>query len=466
MFAKVNVKNILIFSLIFGFLTQNPFAQDKSRPVTEKLEWAQDDNVLEYQIQVRNKASGEVKSFTTQQNFIEISEMPGEFEFRVKAVDILGREGSYTDWQGFRITKALLPSIESFPSEGWQIPETAVDSAVIPVDIKNIQPRSKAQLVNSATGEVLDVELVTRGSGSSLVATGLKVPVLNDGDWKIKVIDPSGKSSESGIIRISNPWPEIRQKRAEEEEKRLAEERRRQEEEQKHLEETQEEERRLAEEERRLEEKRRLAEEQRLAEEERIAEEERKKAEKHARREKASFELCAGYALPVILFDDVIPDYMKNSIWPASVCAKTNLIPLKTSAGNFGFGLSGIYSRMTSKFDYYTIEGNLVTGTFNLIYQPPLFRQKDAANSSQRFTLEFHGGAGLLGLLGFRYIYSTNETSKTMNSLNLCYDGGLSFKAVIIKGLYVEACCDFVYSSLTDMQLGLIIPQVCAGWKF
>ena len=83
------------------------FAQAKGKVVPQKLEWAGDENVLEYTVELRNKQTGEVKSFTTQDNFIEISEAPGSYEFRVKTVDILGREGKISGWQSFTSEPAI-----------------------------------------------------------------------------------------------------------------------------------------------------------------------------------------------------------------------------------------------------------------------------------------------------------------------------------------------------------------------
>ena len=479
MFEHYTKKNIYIYLILFWiFMIPCAFAQNKGKAVPQKLEWARDENVLEYTVEVRNKQTGEVKSFTTQDNFLEISEAPGNYEFRVKTVDILGREGKSSGWQSFKITKALMPDIASAPAGSWVIPESAEDSAVIPVQIKNISPRTKVQLVNAKTGEVVDGELITTGTGASALASGIKVPVLPEGDWKIKVTDASGKFAESAKIKISNPWPEIRRKRAEEEEKarrleeeRIAEEKRRAEEELRLEEERRAEEERLAEENRlRQEEEARLAEEKaRLEEEQRLAEEKKQEEEALVKETNKGFDfdLAVGYTLPVILFDELIPEYMESRIWPISACVKADAIPLKTSFGNIGAGLTGTYTRMNADLDAYSIHGNLITAHLNLVYQIPIFIHKgDAEKIRQAFAIELYGGAGFTGLIGFESVYQGNVPAKTLDSINLSFDAGFAVKFFVTKMFFIDAGCGFSYAMMKDAKLGLLLPELCAGVRF
>ena len=181
---------------------------------TERLEWSDDENVFEYKVEVKNKTTGEVKSYTTQQNFIDIAEDSGEYEFRVKALDMLGREGNASAWQSFRISKALTPVMTSLPPAGWKLPETSGELATIPVNIQNVSPRTSVQLVNQETKQVVEGQLVIQTSGGIASATGIKVPQLESGEWTIKVTDPSGRSAESGVIKIESQKEERLKKEA------------------------------------------------------------------------------------------------------------------------------------------------------------------------------------------------------------------------------------------------------------
>ena len=183
---------------------------------TERLEWSDDENVFEYKVDVKNKATGEVKSYTTQQNYIDIAEQSGEYEFRVKPVDMLGREGNASTWQGFKISKALTPVLTTMPPATWKLPETSGELATIPVNIQNVSPRTSVQFVNQETKQVVEGQLVIQSAGAGGVAkaTGIKVPQLESGEWKIKVTDPSGHSAETGVIKIESQKEERLKKEA------------------------------------------------------------------------------------------------------------------------------------------------------------------------------------------------------------------------------------------------------------
>ena len=102
------MNKIRTFLCLFIFLPFSLFA-------AERLEWSADENVFEYKVEVKNKASGEVKSYTTQENFIDLAEASGDYEFRVKALDMLGRESAVSEWQSFKISRALTPVLTGMP---------------------------------------------------------------------------------------------------------------------------------------------------------------------------------------------------------------------------------------------------------------------------------------------------------------------------------------------------------------
>lgn len=180
----------------------------------ERLEWSDDENVFEYKVEVKNKTTGEVKSYTTQDNFIDINEQSGDYEFRVKPVDVLGREGNASAWQGFKVSKALTPVLTTMPPAAWKLPETSGELATIPLSIHNVSPRTKVQLVNQETNQVVEGQLVLKTAGGIASASGIKVPQLASGEWKIKVTDPSGRSAESGVIKIESQKEERLKKEA------------------------------------------------------------------------------------------------------------------------------------------------------------------------------------------------------------------------------------------------------------
>ena len=198
------IKTFLWLLILFSF----------SLSATERLEWSDDENVFEYKVEVKNKVTGEVKAYTTQQNFLDIDEASGEYEFRVKALDLLGREGNSSGWQSFRISRALTPLLTGLPPAVWKLPETSGELATLPVQIQNVSPRTRVQLLNQETNQVVEGQLVISREGDIVMASGIKVPQMESGVWKIKITDPSGRSAESGEIKIESQKEERLKKEA------------------------------------------------------------------------------------------------------------------------------------------------------------------------------------------------------------------------------------------------------------
>lgn len=201
------MNKIRIFLCLFFLLPLSAFS-------AERLEWSSDESVLEYKVELKNRKTGEVKSYTTQNNYIDIFENDGEYEFRVKPVDMLGREGDFSSWQSFKITKAMTPVLATMPPAAWKIPEASADLVTLPVDIQNVSARTKVQLVNQETKQVVDGSLVIQSKNGLSKASGIKVPPLPGGVWKLVVTDASGRSAESGIIKVENLKEEKQKKEA------------------------------------------------------------------------------------------------------------------------------------------------------------------------------------------------------------------------------------------------------------
>ena len=201
------MNKIRIFLCLFFLLPLSAFS-------AERLEWSSDESVLEYKVELKNRKTGEVKSYTTQNNYIDIFENDGEYEFRVKPVDMLGREGDFSSWQSFKITKAMTPVLSTMPPAAWKIPEASADLVTLPVDIQNVSARTKVQLVNQETKQVVDGSLVIQSKNGLSKASGIKVPPLPGGAWKLVVTDASGRSAESGIIQVENLKEEKQKKEA------------------------------------------------------------------------------------------------------------------------------------------------------------------------------------------------------------------------------------------------------------
>lgn len=277
---------LVIFSILFfvslGFSAEKKF--------TQKLQWKSDKNAFEYKVEIVPESGGKSTFFTTGENVIEFSMPSGKYKYRIYAYDFLGRESSVTPWQKFEILKALTPEV-SVPKLA-ETPKEKDKNFSMDVDIKNIAEDTKVELINSETKEIVKGTLSIEKNADEVKAAKADFPSVKEGNWKLRVTNPSGLSSESEEIKVSDSETiaaikaeEKRKAEAEAERIRIAEEKKKAEEAEKAR---IAEEKRLAEIERQKQEK--LAEEKRIAEEKARKEKELAEAAKRAEEERLAKE--------------------------------------------------------------------------------------------------------------------------------------------------------------------------------
>lgn len=464
MLIKRFLKNISIFSLLLIFAgsvyAQSGKAGSKKTgkiSTSETLEWTADENALEYEVEIRNKETGAVEKITTEENSINVEKAPGSYEFRVTSIDYLGREGSVSEWQGFTVTKALTPEISSV-SSNFEIPEAAGSKMSIPVNIGNVSERSVVVLENTKTGKTIQGELVIQKQGGKMVATEIRVTKPEDGNWKIKVTDASGKMTESSSILIQDPWPEIRKQQ---EKERLAEEKRI-EEERKALEE--EEKKRIAEEKRREEEAER-EEMQRIAEQRRKEEEqERKEREEQRRAEKARrgkiFYVSMGPALFVPVQDSGLLEYSDIKM-PYGGQINAAVMPLKFGKMCFGVDAGLTASFLKQSTEQIDLTMPFAIGEVNFVMQ---------IQALKKMFFNIKGGGNILAIA--RSIEYTSDTAvETPEMKTYGYTGvQAGASALFVPGkkqsFAMELGCNLYYEIIPDLATALVKPYVCAGIRF
>ena len=320
---KINFLVLFCVILLHGF---NAFPQaEKNKTKIEKnsfeqkIQWEQDENASEYKVEIRDVESGKKYYFETEENFVNLNLPASRYEYQVTVLNSFGRVQTASGWNSFEIFKAELPEIVKVQKKS--VVPSKDDDFFIETDIKNVNEDSAVSLVNEKTGKTIKGSLVMQKSAgkNEKIATKVKFPKVENGEWKLIVENPLGQKTESASIQVVDQKTEearIAAEKAEqerlakaEEEKRLAEEARIAEEkrlaeeaeaaralelaraeEERQLAQKQEEERRKKEEARIAAEKaerERLAkaeEEKRLAEEARIAEEKRLEEEAEAAR--------------------------------------------------------------------------------------------------------------------------------------------------------------------------------------
>ncbi len=257
MSKRIGLLNILII-LFFIFAPAALFGQSKN-DFSQELKWQSDNNAMEFRVEIKNMADGSNEFFTTSKNSITVNLSAGDYEYRVYAYDFLGRESSVSEWRKFKVLKAMVPSV-SVP----KIVETNEKKSQIevPVEISNIEQESKVELINEETKEVVKGSFETIVEEGKTVAASVIFPNIDEGDWKLRVTNPSGLSTESEVINIEDKAKILAQEKAKEEAAKA---------------EAKAEEKRLA-----LEEKERIKQEKEAAA--KAKEEEKKKAEEEKRR--------------------------------------------------------------------------------------------------------------------------------------------------------------------------------------
>lgn len=179
------------------------------------------------------------------------------------------------------------------------------------------------------------------------------------------------------------------------------------------------------------------------------------------------FDVSGGYTFPIVMFDDTIETYFNSKMFPLSVMGKMTFIPLKKRIGYFGIGLEAYYTRMSGEERTYSIDGNLVSGYLNFVYQFPIrLKPNEKGVRKQIMTLELHGGAGVEYFMNYMFHFSHDIDSEPLNSMNLSFDAGGAVSVFLTNRLYIEANVDFCITLISDMSMGVLRPSVLVGWQF
>ena len=280
--------------LILLVLFSSSILSAQSTKFKQKLSWVEDKNAFDYKVEIRGVETSYKSLLESDTSFVEVSLPAGKYRYRVYAFDFLGRQASVSDWRDFTVLKAVQPQVVN--KEKTVVPVKDDKKVSIPVDVKSIEEDSKVELVNKETNQVVEGKLdVKVDDKNQLVASEAVFPMVEEGNWVVKVTNPSGLFTESEEIKVeSNVTRQQLEAERKAEEDRIAAERRAEEERIAAEEERLAVERRAKEEriaaERRAEEERIAAEKERLAVERKAEEEERLAAERKAEEESLAAE--------------------------------------------------------------------------------------------------------------------------------------------------------------------------------
>ena len=449
-----------------------------AKDFSQRLEWKSDKNVFEYKVDVQ-PASGAVKTFTTEKNFVELSLPAGKYRYRIHAYDFLGREARVSDWMDFEILKASTPEIK-LPQKSLDLGKDS-KTLEMPVTISDVTGASSVELVNEENGKVikgtlLDVDNTAIGSEISQVSRA-QFKNVPEGSWKLRVTNPSRLASESSAFtvvdrsRLTQAAAKEAEKVAKEEEKqrqaqekqRQAQEKQRQAQEKERLaQEKKAEEERLAEE--KKAEKERLAEEKKAEEEQKSAEKARKKAENLAKRiyNDTKYVTVSGGAGAAGILSGGLADYSDNRFVLPAFTARIDALPIHWGEKNkLGFELSAQYETFKMSDNYYNIELMLIGGDLSLVYRRNF-------SPTKRWFWQMKAGGGV-SFVHKTVSYTEDGEKRSEDGDNLFFypniSGGLSLGYIPVSFLSIEAGLDFSLIMIPDMTSTLVMPYLCLGFR-
>lgn len=195
-FYFVKRLKFLLFLLVIIFQASLFFAQSdknsKTNPFEQKIQWEDDENASEYNVEIRNSKTGKTYNFETEENFINLNLPAGVYEYRVTVLNTFGRIQSTSEWSTFEIFQAKIPEIVK-TQEKSVVPSGENEKFSINVDIKNVNEDSSVFLINEKTSQIVKGELILQASSGGTKALKAEFPKVSNGEWKLRVENPLGQ---------------------------------------------------------------------------------------------------------------------------------------------------------------------------------------------------------------------------------------------------------------------------------
>ena len=496
--------------LILLVLFSSSILSAQSTKFKQKLSWVEDKNAFDYKVEIRGVETSYKSLLESDTSFVEVSLPAGKYRYRVYAFDFLGRQASVSDWRDFTVLKAVQPQVVN--KEKTVVPVKDDKKVSIPVDVKSIEEDSKVELVNKETNQVVEGKLdVKVDDKNQLVASEAVFPMVEEGNWVVKVTNPSGLFTESEEIKVESNVARQQleaerkaekdriaaERRAEEEriaaeEERLAVERKAKEE--RIAAERRAEEERIAAEEERLAVERKAEEEERLAAErkaeeeslaaERKAEEERIAAERKAEEERiaaeeelakaeakknkpaADFSMLVGGGALINIYDGSLLKYNNQTLWKketdSSVLPEVNIrmayLPVKFDGWKTGVELAAQTSILYFENEY--IQSYLPFTVVELNCEI----QRKLGTDKFLLALKLGGSASIINEIA-KYKQDTEEERQASEAafVNWGAQAGLSFVFIPVKNFEIELGCDFNHVFIPEMPTGNINTYLVMG---
>ena len=214
-------KKIFGLHIIFLILLLSaPLLYGQEKEFSQTLSWEEDENAFSYRVELQSLEDKSFQSFETEDSSIKLKLKPGKYKYKIYALDFLGRDASESDWQDFTVIKAMKPVIEDLPANLLVADNEKVDFSV-PVNVSSITKETSAVIVNTKTKEEIKGSLKFITRGEEIIASDAVFPEVSEGNWVIKITNPSGLMSQTEEIEVTKTIEEALVIAEENPEKRL-----------------------------------------------------------------------------------------------------------------------------------------------------------------------------------------------------------------------------------------------------
>ena len=193
-------RQCFLFSLFFilnAFILQNSLCVAEENRFTQKIEWKADKNAFEYRLELKDNESNKSTFYTTEKTYMELHLKTGKYSYRIFVYDFLGREAAVSKWKTFEILKASQPKIKTSVTEPILLDDTG--EIELDVDIDGIAADSIVELVSDSIKGSLVISSASTSASEIGKASKVRFKDVRAGKWRLKVINPSGLSSESDV---------------------------------------------------------------------------------------------------------------------------------------------------------------------------------------------------------------------------------------------------------------------------
>ena len=198
-------KKISLPKKIIALLCLLIFTSMQIFSITQTIEWKPDPNALEYKIEIVSLNGGKKVTLKSDSNSVLAELDIGSYRYRIIALDFLGRESSVSDWTDLEVLKSSTPIIESLEESAELAPE--IGKVNLGVQIVDVTAGTVVELVNK-NGEVFKGTIhmakdnVSSGGSETERADTISFDELPSGEYKLRITNPSGKTTESDYINI------------------------------------------------------------------------------------------------------------------------------------------------------------------------------------------------------------------------------------------------------------------------